>query len=325
MPLRYDDSFGSYEIHDLLLPWVSISQLVCNYGYIKWSMTHPCPGAEPPPIQLFRAQFPGYQLSLRVEQSHIYLFRNEHFTGELLPRDAKRFEVTIAWWEDGLLVGVRADDTEKGTAHRTSFPMVIVPPAVDAWAQRHMLDRVTKYPNEHVFVNRFLDQLRQIDWRVNDSASHSSFWDTSSTDDETIHKPKAEPDLMRALHLALNPHSRLANFMLIQESLSGTGRLDWRAVAPLNDGRLCTICIEAKKAHSQDLEHGITTQLPSYMQSSGACFGVYLVLWFKCAAFSRPNKEKPQLRSRLMELRPLPNAMAVEFLNLGRPAPPSKR
>jgi hypothetical protein len=287
-------------------------------------MRNPKPGTEPPPILLFEAIFRGYKLRLWIEQGIVYLQRNEHLTGQALPKEATSFEIGVQWWTAGLLVGVRADNAELPTGRATEHPRELVPPSVELWVRRHTLAPIESYDSPQHFFNRLLDGLRQLDWGIHKSAAQGAFWNSFSSDNGVEKTPKLEPEIVRTLHLAMQDQAMLAGYQLIQEGLAGSGKLDWRATAPLKGGGLVTVCIEAKKADSADLEHGIEKQLPEYMSSAGADFGVYLVLSFKSPTYPHPKEDKFTMNGRLMKLRPMAEIMAVEWVDLSHPVPPSR-
>jgi hypothetical protein len=122
----------------------------------------------------------------------------------------------------------------------------------------------------------------------------------------------------------LQDQSLLAGYQVIQESQAGPGTLDIRAVAALDGGGLVNVCVEGKNAHSRDLEHGIRDQLPAYMQGVKADYGVYLVPWYKCAAFAEPSGEVVDVTLPLAKIRPWEN-IVVESFDLSIPGSPSSR
>ena len=113
-------------------------------------------------------------------------------------------------------------------------------------------------------------------------------------------------------------------YELIRESAAGSGSIDLRASAPLNDGGIINICIEAKNAHSPDLIHGLTEQLPSYMKNTHADYGIYLVLWYQCESFPEPKESSMELTLNLTNLKPWEN-IVVEKFDLGIPLSPSDK
>src|SRR5262249_24424935 len=66
------------------------------------------------------------------------------------------------------------------------------------------------------------------------------------------------------------------------------GRLDFLFTGLLADNQRVYACVEFKHAHSRDLLHGLTHQLPAYMRGKGCDFGLYCVLYFRGGDFAAP-------------------------------------
>jgi hypothetical protein len=100
--------------------------------------------------------------------------------------------------------------------------------------------------------------------------------------------------------------------------------MDAHIVASLTGGGQAKFAIEAKNAHSLDLEHGLKDQLPEYMRAIDADYGIYLALWYKCEAFDQPEESWTDLGIRLMQMRPFKNIHA-DLFKLSLPKSPSNR
>lgn len=79
------------------------------------------------------------------------------------------------------------------------------------------------------------------------------------------------------------------NIEVFPEHQTGVGNLDFLLVGDIENIGRCYFCIEIKLAHSQDLEHGLVEQLPSYMRSLRSRYGTYCVLNFKGNWFDKPK------------------------------------
>ncbi len=117
------------------------------------------------------------------------------------------------------------------------------------------------------------------------------------------------------------------HFQIVPQAGAAGGNLDFQINKVVEGGKLAVLAIEAKHAHSKDIEHGLFTQLPTYMRAVSADFGIYLVLWFKGKDFDRPAEtDFDQLRDKFELKRPRPPSnIRIMHLNLSIPAPPSKR
>jgi len=116
----------------------------------------------------------------------------------------------------------------------------------------------------------------------------------------------------------LGDHALVGGYELDREPSTSVGSPDLKAVAPLTGGGLARIAVEGKNAHAADLRHGLQHQLPAYMHSVGADYGVYLVLWFKCAEFPCPPEEQVDVSWPLAKLVSGSN-IDVQFLDVSLP------
>jgi internalin A len=73
-----------------------------------------------------------------------------------------------------------------------------------------------------------------------------------------------------------------------REVIASNGSLDFHFSYTKNDV-LMNVCVELKNAHHPNLEHGLTTQLPLYINDIGSREGIFLVLWYKYAKFNKPS------------------------------------
>lgn len=71
-------------------------------------------------------------------------------------------------------------------------------------------------------------------------------------------------------------------------------------------GKPLKVCLEVKNAHHLGLQHGLTTQLPLYINDVGNKQGIYLILWYKCSVFPDPKQydSMQELEDSLKKLKP---------------------
>lgn len=102
------------------------------------------------------------------------------------------------------------------------------------------------------------------------------FWnrgDKSKAKD--LSEPKGETDVQPLIREWFHDLFEQRGINLIPEYPVGAGNVDFLFRSPVDGG---SICMEIKNAHSSRLVHGLTVQLPAYMNAARAEYGIYLVL-----------------------------------------------
>ena len=96
--------------------------------------------------------------------------------------------------------------------------------------------------------------------------------------------------------------------------------------AILSDGRVAKACVEFKHAHSADIRHGLTRQLPEYMRAHSTDMGFYCVLWYKGDHFDKPALEFGNLRGSLLLEKAQVGLedVGLIFIDVAEGRPPSK-
>ena len=87
--------------------------------------------------------------------------------------------------------------------------------------------------------------------------------------------PKREVEIHQTIHCYLSDQALLRSFQVIPEFKTGVGNVDFMILGQLSNGDSVKVCVECKNAHSPDLIHGLTKQLPSYMENTLSGSGIY--------------------------------------------------
>jgi hypothetical protein len=82
---------------------------------------------------------------------------------------------------------------------------------------------------------------------------------------------------------------RLSSIEVVREYSTGVGDLDFMFLGIVSRTGQRRLCAEFKNAHSDDLERGLTVQLPQYMKNQRATYGAFCVLWYKGEGFDHPH------------------------------------
>jgi hypothetical protein len=89
--------------------------------------------------------------------------------------------------------------------------------------------------------------------------------------------PRNETDVQIALKHWLRPMCGALNIDMNREPLTGRGQLDFK----FSIGHDLKCLVEVKLFHSKKLDHGLEIQLPTYLTSEDARFGVYVPVIFE--------------------------------------------
>jgi hypothetical protein len=140
--------------------------------------------------------------------------------------------------------------------------------------------------------------------KINATDMNRAFWDfgyKGLTIESRI--PKKETGIVSILHGLLFDIAAAKNFQILPEHPAAGGRLDFLISGILRTGKVVKACVEFKHAHSSELEHGFSSQLPAYMQGEAARFGIYCVLYFKGSWFDKPVYSIHELEFQLELIR----------------------
>lgn len=158
------------------------------------------------------------------------------------------------------------------------------------WARSQNLVSVLFYPNEESFRSKVHSCLLSIKDKINEAAGYSQFWNIRYDKNSIISRePKKETEVHPTIKCLLSDQSLLSSFEVIPEFKTGVGNLDFLIIGKTENGDTSKICIEFKNAHSDDLSHGLLVQLPKYMKSCQAEYGIYCVLFYKGEWYDKPS------------------------------------
>ena len=153
-------------------------------------------------------------------------------------------------------------------------------------------------------------------------SNYKYFWKKNSQDKLV---PQTEPEMQP---LILSQLKVLCDYMGIQisrEVETGNGKVDFVCSASFQ-GKLIKTCIELKNAHKDNLESGLTRQLPEYLKSERTKYGIYLILWYKGDYFDFPRKysSEMELEESLQTIKPIEFKTDSIIINCNKPKAPSK-
>jgi len=114
---------------------------------------------------------------------------------------------------------------------------------------------------------------------------HSAFWEK----DGNKTKPILERPAQTIIYNNIRYLAAMKGIRVYREPMASDGSVDFHFSYTKND-KTMDVCVELKNAHHSNIEHGITTQLPLYINDIGGREGIFLVLWHKTKEFNQPTR-----------------------------------
>lgn len=256
------------------------------------------------PAVIFYIGGSQYSIALRILDNTLFLERCGEYVSCPLSRRNAEVRLNVVWTTDCLKLVVAHPSEAAGPSTvytREIAASPTVPPIeLIVWARQRALAPVQHHQTPQAFWDTASDAILQLEDKCISLNWHNAFWDIHYNGRKILSRtPKKEPDIQPTIHAALYDLALAKSYEINAEPLAGSGQIDFLLEAPLATGGIAKVCVEVKLAHSSQLFHGITSQLPTYMRSRGATFGIYLVLYFRCAHFDSPTETKNELLWRL--------------------------
>jgi hypothetical protein len=277
-------------------------------------------------IRLFKLSYPSYDIEAKISDGMVFIRRNgihqnsERYTGD------EGCHVAIQWDIESVSCGVMpaSDTTGSMDQHMRAVrtPITVPPTELVRLLRTENLLANSAYRNADDLFVTVLDCLHLCEADIRRHGGERFAWGKGGN----RASPLDEPEISRYVATILSSHGAARNFDVTCESIAGSGNVDFYIVAPILEAGLAKIAIEAKKADSDRLVHGLRVQLPEYMARIGTNHGIYLTYWLKSADYPAPPQwSYAQLEIEVLHAVPRgPNVRTVG-LNLSTPPTPSRR
>jgi hypothetical protein len=224
-------------------------------------------------------------------------------------------QVALQWDINSIGCGILSPDSsgDMNNHLRAIHTPITTPPAeiVNILRKENLLSNA-KYKNMDIFLGTVIDSIHCCQEDIRRHGAEKLLWNKTK---EKRLMPIDEPDISRYVASFLSIYGALKNYDVTCESVAGLGNVDFYIVAPVNEG-IGKIAIEAKKADSEDLVKGFTTQMPVYMQRIGTDYGIYLVYWLKSPDYPYPAKYRIFANLEIEKLHPLPRPRTVRTIGM---------
>ena len=276
---------------------LSISKLLSNKGTFHVKVFSSDAQGE-----LFSFASELYKIRLSILNGEVIFSRNDYVARKKVGPIQRHYQIVCSWMPDKFNLAVMVDDkvgNDDACVTVETRPIYIPIDAI-SWARRYNLLSRSIFSSPEEFLRVVVESIQQVNRTIKKGNSVQLYWDRNRQRQRSQPAgpklvPKREPEAMAGIVALMQDQSLLAKYELIRECATSTGSLDLRAIGQIKSGGTTTICIEGKNAHSPDLYHGITDQLPEYMDACEASYGIYLVLWYQCKEFNRPSMDSTDI------------------------------
>jgi len=284
-------------IHHGIEQLVSVCDLLRPNGSLALQVSGDFRSLDDMPLFLLQAQ--DYDFHLYVDADEIVL-RRCGYEIRALVRGGVRSPLWITW--SPTQIQLMLPNNPDQTIWSVTTPTAMPPKSLRQLARMKKLQPTTSFANLEAFRTAVHEALCFLQDDVAESGAYNGFWDQKYEGRRKAKpSPKQETDIHRQLLLPLYDWAKMRSVEIIPENETAVGKLDICFVGSVDGQGPVPFCVEVKLAHSDDLEHGLETQLPRYMSSKRAMYGAYVVLWFKGEWFSLPSAQKiHQLRERII-------------------------
>ena len=287
-------------------------EFTARNGFLKNDMT------------LFKLVFPKYELEAKIRDGMVFIRRNEQYQHSEQYVGNENCHVAIQWDQTMIGCGVVAvgdNDTMDGHMRCVQTPFTASPVELVHILRKENLLENSNYRTHEEFFTTIIDCFRLCELDIRRHGGESFIWGKGGD----VNKPLDEPDISRYVAGYLSSHGEARNFDVVCESIAGTGKIDFYAVAPVAGKNLAKIAIEAKKATHPKIQHGLEVQLPEYMSRISTHYGIFLTYWLRSSRYPHPDQETyPQFEVEMLHPISRPPTVRTISLDLSFGPTPSK-
>lgn len=256
---------------------------------------------------LFSIKYENFKFSLDFNNGTIILNRCNNVINHKIratnPTEKIKIRISYEPQKMSMLVGDNIlfaelaqlpNELEKEKYLSNQFPMatfapVYPPNSMLKWVRKEQLIPVKEYQTYENLLDSISSMIVSLENKISDSNMYAAFWDKN--DVKPIQIPKKEEEIHRILLGLIQDECLLKSLEINHENTVENKKFDFYISGFVKGVGMKGVCIEAIHAHNQKLKEGLLFQLPTYMKSKSADFGIFLVLWFKGKNFDSPIYE----------------------------------
>jgi len=265
---------------------------------------------------LFSVEYGGYIFAARIADGVVSVRRNSCLV--ILPLESEAHgtqlvSVVVRWTPELLHVSYVmlksfSKIADRATTLRTTF--TAPPPSLITLLRKQNLLDAREYESEEAFRSTVFSILDRLQGRIGHFYSTSIFWNLLYSNGEMIAKlPKSETDSYAIIQAILIDQMLRCSIGVVPDESPGSGSLDFVLTANIRNNGWGRVCLLIRNAHSPVLSDGLMKQLPRFMDSQNAEFGIFLVMWYgtyfsPSHAVTATNLEAELVRQHLMHHSP---------------------
>lgn len=234
---------------------------------------------------LFKLEYPGYNIESVISDGQVFIQRNGLYQHSEKYEGNDPYHVAIQWTATSIGCGIRPKGEDMNALRSVHTPYTPPPLGMIRDLKCGSPRAGESYPSVEVLFSRILDCLSFCEKDIRRYGAERFLW----TGEDPNIEPLSEPEMSRLIASFLAVYGGVNNFEVSCEPRAGGGSVDFCVYGHVENVGLAKIAIEAKKAHSSDLEHGFTHQLPAYMERLETRHGIYLVYWLRSDRYPRPD------------------------------------
>lgn len=248
---------------------------------------------------LFSIEYGGYVFKARIADGVVSVRRNTCLVVLPLGSEApgtQLVSVVVRWTPEVLHVSCAMLQSlnkiaDRATTLRTTF--TAPPPSLITWLRKQDLLDTRDYESGEAFRSTVFSILDRLQGRIGHFYSTGIFWNLLYSNGEIIAKlPKGETDFYAVIQAILVDQMLRYSIEVVPDESPGSGSPDFVLMARIRNSGWGKVCLQIRNAHSPVLQDGLTNQLPRFMDSQKAEFGILLVMWYG-TSFSRTQDLTP--------------------------------
>lgn len=180
--------------------------------------------------------------------------------------------------------------------------------------------KIESEKNLKEFIYRCIDLF--VKHNIENHGGYKYLW---KKNDEGVTIPCREPESQPYIFSHLRSIFDFMGIQISREVESSNGEIDFLVTYTNSSNKLLRVCVELKLAQAAKVEEGLTKQLPAYLKGERCKYGIYIVLWYKGASFSKPSKYSTitVLEERLKSINANNNISSL-IIDCSKPISPSK-
>jgi hypothetical protein len=241
---------------------------------------------------IFKVNHEGFYFRLAVDNGILFFERNRFMCCIDINEFPSNTEIrVIAMWNPTKLFISASIPMKLLHEGSVDTPPCFIPLPLLRYVREKNLLPTKEYNSVEEFRQTVHSCFISIQEIIDTTGAINAFWNIKYEGKKIVSRsPKLETDVHPTIYSLLYNQFFLLSIEVMTEFKTGIGNVDFLLMANIKNQGMAKIVVEFKNAHSKDLIHGFTEQLPSYMKNTNSQYGIYCVLNYKSEYFKKPKK-----------------------------------